>query len=80
MLQHTPMEPVDVKALDERGRYVTYARLRAHQAHWPKRFEARYGREGAAMLAALEPQIRDHNRYLKQRRIALAQLAAGGLD
>lgn len=72
------MTEVDfVRALDERGRYELFARLRALEAHWPRRFETSQGDRGRRLLNELEPYIVDRNRYLKLRRIALARIAAG---
>jgi hypothetical protein len=48
--------------------------LSAFRQHWPRRFALGLGPEGAAALSFLGGRSFDANRYLKLRRIALAQL------
>ncbi|MHB1846607.1 MAG: hypothetical protein ACYCWW_17440 [Deltaproteobacteria bacterium] len=53
-----------------------WAWLRAFRQHWPARFSACLGEDGLAALRELSARPFDENRYLKLRRIALANLAA----
>ncbi len=50
--------------------------LRAWQHHWGDHFERTLGAEGAALVRRLQRRLDDRNRYLKLRRIAIANLAA----
>ncbi|MBI3890677.1 MAG: hypothetical protein HY303_04010 [Candidatus Wallbacteria bacterium] len=52
-----------------------FATLRAWQAHWPSSFAGLLGGRGLGFLDRLEPSVKDRNRYLKLRRIALSHLA-----
>ena len=61
--------------LDESQRECLRAWLRAFRHHWPERFEAILGTMGARTLSDLERFSYDQNRYLKLRRIAIANLA-----
>ncbi|MHC4972908.1 MAG: hypothetical protein ACYTG3_11305 [Planctomycetota bacterium] len=49
--------------------------LRAWRHHWPTRFADVLGDESRAFLAELQGQLDDENRYLKLRRIAIANLS-----
>jgi hypothetical protein len=49
--------------------------LRAWRHHWPARFAAVLGDEGSALVADLQARLDDENRYLKLRRIAVANLS-----
>ena len=49
--------------------------LRAWRHHWSDRFERTFGAEGAEIITALAERLDDPNRYLKLRRIAIANLA-----
>jgi hypothetical protein len=62
-------------ALDESQRECLRAWLRGFRHHWPERFEAVLGAIGTRALIDLERFSYDQNRYLKLRRIALANLA-----
>jgi hypothetical protein len=50
--------------------------LRGWRHHWPSSFAATLGAAGDALIARLEARGVDRNRYLKLRRIAVANLAA----
>ncbi len=62
--------------LDVDERVALAAWLAAFAHHWPSRFAAVLGPEGAARLAALRRGVVDRNRYLKLRRIAIENLAS----
>jgi len=49
--------------------------LRAWQHHWPTRFADVLGDESPAPMAQLQERLDDENRYLKLRRIAIANLS-----
>jgi len=49
--------------------------LGAFRRHWPDRFDAILGSLGASLLARYTSGDLDPNRYLKLRRIAIANLA-----
>lgn len=49
--------------------------LRAWRRHWPESFAA-LGADGPRLIRQLEGRPLDRNRYLKLRRLALANLAA----
>jgi hypothetical protein len=49
--------------------------LRAWRHHWSASFAATLGREGDALIARLEADPYDVNRYLKLRRIAIENLS-----
>ena len=49
--------------------------LSAWRHHWSDRFERTFGAEGAEIITALAERLDDSNRYLKLRRIAIANLA-----
>ena len=49
--------------------------LAAWHHHWPARFAQVFGSDGPALLATLADRVDDDNRYLKLRRIAIANLA-----
>lgn len=49
--------------------------LRAWQHHWGGSFRATFGAEGEELVERLRAQLRDENRYLKLRRIAIENLA-----
>lgn len=53
--------------------------LRGYRHHWPEEFVTTLGSAGAALLEVLEAEESDPNRYLKLRRIAIANLAAARL-
>jgi hypothetical protein len=66
---------LDVDALDDVECAVLLAWLEAFRHHWPSRFERELGDAGRALLAEVGGRRIDTNRYLKLRRIALANLA-----
>lgn len=85
-----PTEPVDperwraalgtlcaanFEGLEDVDRECLFAWLRAFQHHWPERFEAVFPLVGARALTELRDSGRDDNRYLKLRRIAIANLS-----
>lgn len=45
------------------------------QHHWPASFAAAFAGDGAALLAWASGQFSDDGRYLKLRRLAIANLA-----
>ena len=49
--------------------------LRAWQHHWGPHFAATFGAEGPALVSGVARRLDDENRYLKLRRIAVANLA-----
>ena len=49
--------------------------LVAWHAHWPSSFARELGPDAAGVLSWARSQISDDNRYLKLRRLALANLA-----
>jgi len=49
--------------------------LRAWRHHWPARFAEVFGDMQPEFLDALQKRLDDKNRYLKLRRIAIANLA-----
>ena len=49
--------------------------LRAWRHHWPARFAEVFGCLQPEILAGLQERLDDRNRYLKLRRIAIANLA-----
>jgi hypothetical protein len=49
--------------------------LSAWRHHWSTHFERTFGAEGAVFLRELAGRLDDQNRYLKLRRIAIANLA-----
>jgi len=49
--------------------------LSAWRHHWPARFAAVFGSMQPDFLAGLQARLDDENRYLKLRRIAIANLA-----
>ena len=49
--------------------------LSAFEHHWPTRFHALFGTQGAELLSALRGELTDENRYLKLRRIAVENLS-----
>jgi hypothetical protein len=49
--------------------------LRAWQHHWPTRFADVAGDESRALMAELQGRLDDENRYVKLRRIAIANLS-----
>lgn len=51
------------------------AYLRGWRRHWPARFREVFGPEGDRLIEDLEARLDDPNRYLKLRRIAVANLA-----
>lgn len=65
-----------VEKLDRRERDALYAWLRGFHRHWPKQFKRVLGSDGAKLLAKLEQDPPDPNRYLKLKRIAVENLAA----
>lgn len=62
--------------LDDPTPHAAWAAAFAH--HWPSRFGALFGPAGPALLAGLRARVDDRNRFLKLRRIAIANLAARG--
>lgn len=51
--------------------------LRAWRQHWPSSFDQHLGPEGHALVAALDAERFDPDRYLKLKRIAVEHLARG---
>lgn len=49
--------------------------LKAFRHHWPRRFEEILGADGRDLIAQLESDTLDAGRYLKLRRIAIANLS-----
>jgi len=62
--------------LDDPTPHAAWAAALAH--HWPSRFGALFGSAGPALVAGLRARVSDRNRFLKLRRIAIANLAALG--
>ena len=50
--------------------------LAGFRHHWPRRFREVLGDVGNLAIDALTRELDDHNRYLKLRRIAIANLSA----
>lgn len=65
----------DVHGLERRERDALHAWLRGFRRHWPKAFERILGADGDRLLATLEDDSLDDNRYLKLKRIAVENLA-----
>ena len=63
--------------LSQSDRESLLAWLRALRHHWPGWFEPSLGRVGQVAIERLDDGAIDDNRYLKLRRIAIANLAAG---
>ncbi len=51
------------------------ARLAAFRHQWPRRFQNVLGSVGNTAITSLEKRLDDQNRYLKLRRIAIANLS-----
>jgi hypothetical protein len=66
---------VDVRAIDPARREPLLAWLRGYRQHWPDRWATQVGALGERKIAELEQSPIDVNRYLKLRRIAIANLA-----
>lgn len=64
-----------VGRLDETERECLLGWLRALQHHWPAAFARLAGPPGVKLVEALQATSFDPNRYLKLRRIAIANLA-----
>ena len=65
----------EIAGLEPRRRELLAAWLGAFRRHWPARFAATLGEAGEALLRALHEAGVDPDRYLKLRRIAIANLA-----
>lgn len=61
--------------LSTHQRELLLAWLRAWQHHWPRRFDQVLGDDGEALIQVLRSAPVDESRYLKLRRIAIANLA-----
>jgi hypothetical protein len=66
---------VDPGTLDAWQVAPLLAWLSAFRHHWPRRFRQVLGDAGDLAIASLEPRLDDRNRYLKLRRIAIANLS-----
>ncbi len=66
---------IDVRALAPSRREPLLAWLRGYRHHWPDRWARELLPIGARRIAELEALEIDANRYLKLRRIAIANLA-----
>lgn len=64
-----------VETLSRRERDALYAWLRGFQRQWPKGFKRVLGHDGKRLLAKLEADPPEPNRYLKLKRIAVENLA-----
>jgi hypothetical protein len=65
--------------LSDRDREPLLAWLRGFRQHWPSAFASTLGDVGSDALDFLEDRPVDTNRYLKLRRIAIANLAASAV-
>jgi hypothetical protein len=65
--------------LRDRDREPLLAWLRGFRQHWPSAFASTLGDVGRDALGSLEDGPVDANRYLKLRRIAIANLAASAV-
>lgn len=65
----------DRASLADPQRDALLAWLRGFRQHFPDRFAACLGSEGDSLIEALEQSPIDPNRYLKLRRIAVANLS-----
>lgn len=65
-----------VDALERRERDALHAWLRGFKRHWQKGFERILGDDGDRLLAKLEEDSPEDNRYLKLKRIAVENLAS----
>jgi hypothetical protein len=75
-LRSAVRELVEFQALDTWQVAPLLAWLAAFQHHWPSRFRDCLGEVGDAAIDALTVRLDDQNRYLKLRRIAIANLSA----
>jgi len=66
---------IDVPTIDPARREPLLAWLRGFRHHWRERWTAELGALGESKIAELERSPIDVNRYLKLRRIAIANLA-----
>ena len=69
------LDEVLTTSVPEAALDALWAWLRGFRQHWPDRFEEVLGPTGHVALESLGRRPCDQNRYLKLRRIAIAQLA-----
>lgn len=71
----TALARIDPTALEASRREPLLAWLRGFRHHWPTRWAAEIAPIGDRRIAELEALPIDDNRYLRLRRIAIANLA-----